>query len=320
MTAYEDVLPDDTFERWHQVTCRNYSVTECRPVRDSAFSAEVKVRPFGELAISRISSQVGPDVDLKVTRGHREIRRDYRDDFLIWIGGTGTTILEQSGRCVQLHAGDLSLHDQATPFSLSFGQRSAATMIIVPRHLMLDRIAQAERYAAWHVPAQSPIARLAAATALEATSCCDTTPEAVGALLWNATLDIWSSAIQAFVPVASANTSANESNRLRVAQRYLRKRLHDPDLDLPTVAAALHMSSRTLLRLFSAQGTTPMHWLWQERLRCCYEALSRGQFSRVSDAAFTHGFRNLSHFSRAFKDFHGINARQLIQEARVADE
>ncbi|WP_051236253.1 helix-turn-helix domain-containing protein [Ottowia thiooxydans] len=315
MTAYDDVLPDDPFERWHQVTCRNYSVTECRAVRDHSFSAQVKVRPFGDLVISQISSQVSPGVELKVTRGRREIRKDYRDDFLVWVGGSGTTMLEQGGRSTQLGAGDMILHDQAAPFNLTFSQRSAAAMITVPRRVMLTRFPQAEHCTALRIRSNLPLARLATATFREiALQDGDVRSDTYSEKVWSAALDIWVAALQACTPGAEPPRLAHRDLRLRTAQRYLLQRLYDPEVNLASASADLHMSSRTLLRLFATRGTTPMHWLWEERLKACREALLRGQFERVSDAAFAHGFRNLSHFSRTFKALHGINANQLIRE------
>ncbi|BEV15493.1 helix-turn-helix domain-containing protein [Herbaspirillum sp. DW155] len=315
MTAYEDVFPDDPFEHWHQVTCRNYSVTECRSIKDQAFSAQVQVRPFGDLLVSKISSKVSPDVTLQVMRGNREIRKDYRDDFLIWFGRLGAMELEQDGRSTQLQSGDLMLHDQAVPFNIAFGQHCAALMITVPRLLMLSRFAQATNCTAMRVPAVSPLARIAKATLSEiALSDIASDLDTHGKNIWSPLLDICLAAIQSNCP-QSEQQSEIQKSRLRMAQRYLRQRLSDPDISLSSVSTDLHMSSRTLLRLFAAHGTTPMQWLWQERLKSSYAALTSGPFKRVSDVAYAHGFRNLSHFSRSFKALHGINPQQLLRDA-----
>ncbi|BEU98831.1 helix-turn-helix domain-containing protein (plasmid) [Acidovorax sp. DW039] len=312
---YEDVLPGDPFERWHQVTCRNYSVTECQSIKDHAFSAKVQVHPFGDLAVSQISSKVSHGVDLKVTRSNREIRKDYRDDFVMWTSRQGTITFEQAGRCTQLHAGDMMLHDQAAPFSLAFSQHSAALMVIVPRRLMLSRFVQAEHYTAMRIPSESPLARIARATVNEIVSPdCSAQMRTIGEKVWSPMLDLWLMALQTSdaQPVQPRETQKNM--RLQSVQRYLRQRLSDPDVSLHSVSSDLHMSSRTLLRLFASQGTTPMHWLWEERLKSSYAALACGQFKRVSDVAYAHGFSNLAHFSRSFKALHGINAQQLVRD------
>ena len=61
------------------------------------------------------------------------------------------------------------------------------------------------------------------------------------------------------------------------------------------------MATRTLCRLFAREATTPIRWLWQQRLTAAYKALAEGRTNRVTDAAFSFGFRDVAHFSRAFK-------------------
>jgi len=53
--------------------------------------------------------------------------------------------------------------------------------------------------------------------------------------------------------------------------------------------------------------------LWQQRLSTCHDALLRGQFRQVSEAALSFGFSNLSHFSKVFKNAYGMSPQQLLK-------
>jgi transcriptional regulator GlxA family with amidase domain len=66
--------------------------------------------------------------------------------------------------------------------------------------------------------------------------------------------------------------------------------LHDPELDLVTIARRKNMAARTLNRLFAQEGTTPIRWLWGQRLAAAYQALADKRLGRVTDAAFNFGF------------------------------
>jgi AraC-like DNA-binding protein len=88
-------------------------------------------------------------------------------------------------------------------------------------------------------------------------------------------------------------------------KRYVVANLHDPEMTVDSIAAAQNLAPRTLHRLFSAEGTTPIRWLWQQRLSASYKALAEGHVRHVTDAALTFGFTDLSHFSRAFKKTFG---------------
>ena len=313
MGPYDDVNPGDGFERWHQVTCRNYSLTECRPVPDSAFDASVVVRPFGGLAISRIGSTVRGGARLCVTRGSDEIRRDQRDDYFLWLAREGAILFEQKERSVVLRPGDLMLHDQARPFTLAFSETAAATMIIVPRSLMEARVPHAAELVARRIDGHAPWSRLAASLAGECADPGTAAAACTSPRLWLAALDIWAGVLAAgFVDNAAAGDRSGR--RLQQVKTFLLRHLDDAELDTESVARRMNMSGRTLMRLFAAEGATPMRWLWNERLRACRFALEQGRFDRVTDAAFAFGFRNLSHFSRSFKALHGCTPLQALKD------
>lgn len=313
MGSYDDVNAGDGFDRWHHATCRNYSLTQCKPVPDAAFDATVAVRPFGELAISRISSRVKGGERLCVTRGEREIRRDQRDDYFIWVAREGAVIFEQEGRSVTLGPGDLMLHDQARPFALAFGETAAATMIAVPRALLDARLAGSSALVARRIDRHAPWAQLAASTAAE----CGTPGPAAAACptprLWVAALDVWTGVLAAAFEDKATN-GKGRSGRLQQVKTFLLQHLDDPDLDAQEVASRMNMSCRTLMRLFAAEGTTPLKWLWTERLRASRHALQNGRFNRVTDAAFAFGYRSHSHFSRSFRALYGCTPTQVIKD------
>ncbi|WP_017524173.1 helix-turn-helix domain-containing protein [Pusillimonas noertemannii] len=312
MNAYDTVNPSDGFERWHHATCRNYSHTEAQSISEPGFSASVAVHRFGRLAISRNSSLVPGAGQWRVTRGPSDIRRDHRDDFFLWIGRGGTVVLEQQGRAVALQAGDLMLMDQARPFSLTFGQTSAYTIVIVPRELMQSHLAGAQDMVARGIDGRSPLARLGSSLADECMALSasdDTWPQAP---IDTAALDIWSSAIGSALTWPDTRAE-RRGQRLAQVKTFMTNRLDDADLDVASIARETYMSSRTLLRLFAAEGTTPMRWLWAERLSASRHALEQGRFLRVTDAAVAFGFKDLSHYSRVFKAAYGHSPQQVLK-------
>jgi AraC-like DNA-binding protein len=78
------------------------------------------------------------------------------------------------------------------------------------------------------------------------------------------------------------------------------------------IAAAQHVAPRTLNRLFAREGTTPIRWLWQQRLAGAYQALAERRFKHVTDVALSFGFSDVSHFSRAFKAAFGRSPHQVM--------
>ena len=72
------------------------------------------------------------------------------------------------------------------------------------------------------------------------------------------------------------------------------------------LASLCQVSLRTLQRHFRANyGLTVSKWLRDIRLREAYGKLIQG--AMVKEAAFDLGYKQLSHFSRDFKDYFGVS-------------
>ena len=96
--------------------------------------------------------------------------------------------------------------------------------------------------------------------------------------------------------------------------RFARAHLDSGDLTPDRLAAAGAISVRTLNRLFGGLGTTPMRWVWSQRLEASRTSLSQGQVTSVTEAAFAHGFSELAHFSRSFKKAFGVTPHEILKK------
>jgi AraC-like DNA-binding protein len=311
--AITAVKPGDGFEHWHQVTCRSYSVTECRPVIDRHFRARIAIRELGGLAISDIWTATPPDHLIRVTRGPAEIRKDSRDYFMLWLMLHGRVGLAQNGRSGFMQAGDLFIYDQSQPFVLDFGSRYRALMVTIPRPLLTSRMPSAHRLAGRRIAADSNLGGLAGSLVQQLYRVDENTRDDIAYRLADSALDIFVTTLEA--ESASSGTTTHQL-RLGAAKRYMLARLDDPELDLERIAKSQAMAPRTLYRLFAAEGTTPIRWLWQQRLAASFKALTEGKVTQVTDAALSHGFSDVSHFSRAFKATFGQPPRAFVRHSR----
>ncbi len=309
------VQPGDCFEHWHQVTCRNYSVTDCRRVESRNFRARVSNREFGPLVLSDISSTTGADDRIKVTRTSAHIRKDYRDEFMLWLSLDGEAVFTQDGAVAQMQPGDLVLHDQAQPFTLEFGTHHSAILITIPRPLLVSRLPTARKLVARRIPNSGKLGTLAA-TVVRQLVALDKQIDDVAKRISSSTLDLLATTLEVEFADRSDESSV-QMKRLLQVKRYISANLHVTGLDLDMIANAQNMSTRSLNRLFAREGTTPIRWLWQQRLAASFKALAEGQISQVTDAALSYGFSDSSHFSRAFKAAFGQSPQQLTRSANV---
>jgi len=99
---------------------------------------------------------------------------------------------------------------------------------------------------------------------------------------------------------------------------YIDANLSDPSLSPATIAKANAISIRTLHRLFESSDDSVGAVIRERRLNRCRADLVRGTDEPVTAIAFRWGFRNMSFFSRVFRERYGVCARELQTAARAA--
>ncbi|MCZ8517707.1 AraC family transcriptional regulator [Paenibacillus filicis] len=114
-------------------------------------------------------------------------------------------------------------------------------------------------------------------------------------------------------------------HREAVPHRLVRKQLDgalqyihaylEQDISLDDIAAAAHVSSSHLVRLFKeATGLAPHQYVIRERINKAQELLVKG--SSVHEVAASLGFSDQSHLHRHFKRIVGVTPREYIQSFR----
>jgi AraC-like DNA-binding protein len=113
-------------------------------------------------------------------------------------------------------------------------------------------------------------------------------------------------------------TTTQEVLRARVVA-YIKRNLADPELDVDSIAMAMDCSKRYLHKIFADQGITVVKMIWRMRLERCYIDLTDPEKVGVSitDLAFSWGFGDSCHFSRAFKAHYGVTPREFRSTGRL---
>jgi AraC-like DNA-binding protein/mannose-6-phosphate isomerase-like protein (cupin superfamily) len=301
-----DKKPSERLEFWQEIVCKKYV----------SASAETKVRG-DEFAGSLTSSELGPLVVAELdaplhfwSRKPQHVHNDGQEVFIVSLIQQGAGELTQRGRSAQLGPGDLVIYDSGATFD--YALRAKTQLVKIPRRLLESKLDRPHDFLALKIDRKNPLSSILG----DLLSCCleidlslDLSPRTAKRLS-NAIVDLLVSICDL---ERDTLPETQISGPLERVVRFARANLDDPELGPDALAGAAAISMRTLSRLFGALGTTPMRWVWSERLEASRTSLLQGEVRSVTEAAFAHGFSDLGHFSRSFKRTFGISPQKLLR-------
>jgi AraC-like DNA-binding protein len=226
------------------------------------------------------------------------------DVLLFSLTTAGQQVVEQDHRQAVLEPGDIFIVDSARPGTCHIPSRIHSYTLVVPKDLVSIRAPLSEK-----LPASSPIARLLGDYLRLLVRELATLPAAAVSVAARATLEL--------VQLATTSDSpAPDALPLRVAllpqvRRYIERQLADPDLSPSAIANANAISVRTLHAMFAATGESVSGYIRRRRLEGSRDELIDRQDRAVIDISRNWGFKNASHFARAFKAEYKIAPHEL---------
>jgi AraC-like DNA-binding protein len=301
------------FEQFHHATCQNYSVTDYRWIRRGTFDGSILTRSFGTLTISEITS-TATDCRIEVQRNAAEIRKDPRDHFMVVVADRADIGFSQNGRTPRITDGDLFIYDQARPFTMAYGGDTRLIVLTVPRSCLVSRLPEAEHFTARRIAPSSRLGALTATMVRQLLDLDSSLEDGVANSIGTSALDILATTLRA--EFSGEVKQGRHGARLVKVKRYMMANLQDSNMTIERIAAAQNLAPRTLHRLFSVENTTPIRWLWQQRLVASHRALE-GHTGQVTEVALSFGFNDLSNFSRAFRKQFGRAPRTLLHRQIV---
>lgn len=317
VVSTEDVPEKDRLAYWLDVARAIYCTLEFEAPGQDRLRGSIGFTELDRLTLSHVRCNAG-SVRHIPARSHTD-----DDSFVALLLLSGEGEIRQHGRSSLLKPGDMVIHDCIEPYQLVFGDMPHTLYgVRVPRAELVRTVTDPEDLTALVVPSSQVPAQMLRTMLDELHRNASRLPPSSVSTISDALISTVAAGLRCLPQALSPATKGLAAYHLARIRDHVRQHLADPDLCVGTVAAAVGLSPDHVSRLFRQQSHSLAEWIWQERLEACRNALADPRLAKrsVSEIAYTWGFNDAAHFSRRFRQAHGMSPREwrAVNQARHA--
>ena len=294
-----DVADRDRLAYWTDMVCDAYVQLDCDPGAGlSTIAGEIAVDRLATLQLSRVTSTAQ-----RVRRTPAKIADATEDYFLVSIQAQGRGRVSQDGRDALLEPGDFALYDSLRPYTLSFDGDFQQYVLMLPGPTLRTALRQTEALTATTVTGQRGAGHLMIGMIRTLAADIDTLAPESAAAVADSVTQILVAGLAA-LPAARGEALSHAQAFHREQVRWLvRQQLRDPALSVAQIASQLRLSPSTLHRAWAGEACSLSDWIWAQRLDAARRDLCDPALAgrNVSQIAYSWGFNDAAHFSRAFR-------------------
>jgi AraC family transcriptional regulator, positive regulator of tynA and feaB len=306
------IHPRDRFDYWHSRACKEIVGHDSVPENRTTFQAEIKAAKFGSLDLVEFSNS-----PMQVSHTLVHVERTRPDTVFLCYQMSGSVLIAQNAREVDLDAGSLMLLEPRLPYDARFSRDSKTLLIKVLRRELRARIGGNRELIGCRVTAERADDDLALSAAAKLPSLVGRTASITEELVGNHVLDLIGLSIARTMGSATVRVSSPKALLLGQIHSVVEARLTDPGLDGQKVADAVGISVRYANALLAKQDSSLQRLILSRRLSRCRVALEDpNQLHRtIAEIAQGWGFSDMTHFGRCFKAAYGVSPREYQKTA-----
>jgi len=289
---------------WGELVSRAFGKLHSDTYGDDAFRGRITHTTLGEVQLGRLQASRHRVVRTAASRGPSD-----PGHLKLVVQRVGRSLFEQDGRRAWLRPGDWSLYDTTQSYVVTSPDNVDIHVLMLPRAAVLKGRSDLAGLMVRRLRGASGLGRVA----------CDTIGRSFEAALAGAPQDADAGArIAELVHLAlveQAGMRVEPARRSVLRSRIkllIEERLTDADLDVESIAVALGCSVRSVHNAFELENCSVRQYIWERRLAAVRGELERGAAGcpSITETAFAWGFTSAAHFSRAFRSFYGVSARE----------
>lgn len=297
-----DAVPArERLDYWLQATNALFPPTRLDRPSFEGFYGRVGSLQLGEVTLADIVS-----TSLDVVRSEAEIGASDDQWYELTIQIEGECAFEQNGRDLVTTPRTMVLYDSRRPYRMRFRGPYRQISLKVPRAALRERAPNVDRLVALPIDAATLPGRFIFDLSA---GLCERPQEIAPALAGRLEMHVLELLATSLAGAEAGDISASGLAQIERIKAHILARLDDPELSPGSVAAALNLSLRRLYELFEAEAQPLARYIQCQRLdrirRALTDPLKRG--IPVTTIALDGGFKDFSHFSRAFRRQYGVS-------------
>ncbi|MFQ6144600.1 helix-turn-helix domain-containing protein [Streptomyces seoulensis] len=302
-----DVPEEERFDAFRETVARDMAPHDIVADDVSSFPASATMLSLGEgIGVSSLAFPA-----MRSIRTYRLIRHSDPEIWILALIVEGGMHREQGRNRVSPRPGELALYASFQPFwaSVTTDELAQSVVLHLPRRSVPVPEQALRRLVATALPSATGFGALLRQLLSGLIEQGPALGDAHLPRLSSMVLELTTAFLGSLCEADGAQTcAARKTARLLQVKSFVRRRLNDPELTPATVAAAHHISLRTLHYLFREDGSTVGEFLREQRLEQCRGDLANPRLADWTIAAIgaRAGFRDASAFSRAFRSRYGV--------------
>ncbi len=293
------VASRDRISYWEE-QCGEYVVgLACTSIEVDGLQARSRYMDLGKIKVIDITGR-----QHVIERSPHHLRAREKDSVFLALLMRGTAFVYRANQCMLLNEGDTVLYDTNRPYMHGFPGLMRHVIFEVPGDEFRQRFPGWGLHAAYRYDASVGAGQRISASLQQIV-----TRSSSGAPFGITEIEekVWGVLSMACDLSRGAERSTYHALVVERVRQFILANLRDPKLSPEMIANHAGISVRQLNRLFAGEPDTLCARILAMRLDACRASLRCRESAQasVSEIAYGWGFRNLSHFSRKFRERFG---------------
>ncbi|MFI1015871.1 helix-turn-helix domain-containing protein [Streptomyces sp. NPDC020965] len=315
----EDLPVTDRVDAWQDIVAQSLVPNAMSIDRDGDFHASLRAVDLGACQVTAVSYS-----SLRTLRTAKMIRRSDPEMYVMALVLRGRQVINQADRVTATGANDLVTYSTFMPYDVQVdaGGHTAATLLAqIPRQLLPLPSHKVDRLLATRLPGREGVNVLLTQFLTHLATGLTPQRPTDGPRLGLVLLDLFTAILAHHLDDSLVPPESCQRTLFLQIQAFIHHHLGDPNLSPAAIAAAHHISTRHLQRLFQSHGDTVAAWIRHQRLERVRRDLTDPALKHqpIHAIAARWGLIVQAHFSRIFSTAYGLSPSDFRQQAHDRD-